>query len=182
MRLHLLLVTIFGILIPYWKGLDFFDPVITAAYACMGPLFSAPASAQSFGASRPQSMREACARAAKTVLYGEALVMIFLLTGTVTVGLSHGARLLLPDLDVIAEAGLLGLAATVAAAGLSAWATLHFSPAAARLAMRVIFLVLLIVFLYNSRRLTNVTWIGTALCAAAAGVSVLLLRKEVSPR
>ena len=92
-------------------------------------------------------MREACARAAKTVLYGEALAMIFLLTGTVTVGLSHGARLLLPDLDVVAEAGLLGLAATVAAAGLSAWATLHFSPAAARLAMRVIFLVLLIVFL-----------------------------------
>jgi hypothetical protein len=176
------LVAIFGILIPYWKGIDFFDPVIIAAYACMGALFSAPASAQAFAVNRPQSMREAFARIGKAVLYGEGLAMAFLVVGTATVDLMHGGRLLLPEIDTLAEAGLLGLAGTIAVAGLAGWATLRFSPAVARLLMRVLFLSLLIAFFYNARRLTDVALMGTGLCVAAAAIAVLLLRKEVSPR
>lgn len=182
MLLHLLLVAVFGILIPYWKGIDFFDPAIISAYACIGALFSAPAAAQAFSVSRPQSMREAYLRAGKAILYGEGLAVVFLVVGTATVDLSHGGRLILPALDVLAETGLLGLAGTIAVAGLAAWATLRFSREVARLMMRVMFLGLLIAFLYNARRLSDVALDGTALCVAAAAIAALLLRREVSPR
>jgi hypothetical protein len=180
--LHLLLVAIFGVGIPLWKGLDFLDPAITAAYACLGGLFAAPAAAQAFARSRPQSMKEACSRAAKAILYGEGMALTFLIAGSATVSLSHGPRLLLPELDVAAEASILGIAGTVAVAFLAGWATLRFSPVTARLMMRVIFIGLLIAFLYNSRRLADVALQGSLLCIAATAAAVFLLRKEVSPR
>lgn len=179
--LHLFLIAIFGVLIPYWKGADFFDPVITGAYACMGGLFAGPAAAQAFASSRPQSWREACTRAGKAILFGEGLVLSFLVVGTATVCLSHG-RLLLPELDVLGETALLGIAATTAVAALAAWATLRFSAMAARLAMRVVFLGLLMAFYYNARRLADVALSGIALCLIVTAVAVLLLRKEISPR
>jgi hypothetical protein len=180
--LHLLLVAIFGVGIPLWKGLDFLDPTITAAYACLGGLFSAPAAAQAFARSRPQSMKDAFLRIGKAILYGEGMALTFLIIGSATVSLTHGPRLLLPELDVAAEASILGIAATIAVAALAAWATLRFSPTTARMMMRVIFLGLLIAFFYNSRRLADVALQGSLLCIAATAVAVFLLRKEVSPQ
>lgn len=182
MLIHVVLVAIFGVLIPWWKGIDFFDPVITAAYACMGVLFAAPAAAQAFSGSRPQSMRDAYGRAGKAVLYGEGLALIFLTAGTATVSLTHGARLRLPELDVLGETAVLGLAASVAFASLAGWATLRFSAGMARLAMRILFVGLLIAFLYYGRSLPDVALMGSALCAAIAVVNVFLLWREVSPR
>lgn len=182
MLLHLVLVAVFGILIPWWKGVGFFDPVITAAYACMGTIFAAPAAAQAFSAERPQSMREALLKAGRAVLYGEALAAIFLMTGIATVSLTHGPRLMLPELDVLAETALLGLAGSMAVAGLSGWVTLRFSVTAARVMMRLIFLTLLIAFFYSARRLPDVAFAATAYCVAIAAVAVLLLRREVCPR
>jgi hypothetical protein len=98
------------------------------------------------------------------------------------VSLTHGPRLLLPELDVAAEASILGIAGTIALAALAAWATLSFSPATARMLMRVIFIGLLIAFFYNSRRLADVALQGSLLCIAATAIAVFLLRKEVSPR
>ena len=181
MLLHLFLIAIFGVLIPYWKGADFFDPVITAAYACMGALFSGPAAAQAFALSRPQSMKEAYSRAGKAILFGEGLVILFLVLGTATVSFDHG-RPMFPELDVVAEAGMLGLAAATAVACLAGWATLRFSPMVARLQMRIVFLGLLLAFYYNARRLTDVAVQGIVLCAIATAVGVWLLRKEVCPR
>lgn len=182
MLLHLLLVAIFGVLIPWWKGIDFFDPVITAAYACMGVLFAAPAAAQAFSASRPQSMKEAYLRAGKAVMYGEGLAIAFLVVGAATVSLTRGPSLRLPQLDVLGAAAVLGLAASVAFASLAGWATLRFSAAMARMAMRIIFVSLLIAFVYYGRRLPDVALLGSAWCAAIAAVAVFLLWKEVSPR
>jgi hypothetical protein len=180
--LHLALVAIFGVLIPWWKGVDFFDPVMTAAYACMGVLFAAPAAAQAFSANRPQSMKEAYARVGKAALYGEGLALVFLVAGTATVSVTHGARLRLPQLDVLGETAVLGLAASVAFASLAGWATLRFSEAMARLAMRIMFLSLLIAFFYYARRLPDVALMGSALCAVIAAATVFPLWKEVSPR
>lgn len=174
-------MVIFGVLIPYWKGADFFDPVVTAAYMCMGGLFSGPAVAQAFAVSRPQSMREACGKAGKAILFGEGLVILFLVLGIATVSVEH-RRLMLPQLDVVAEAGLLGLTAAVAVASLAGWAALRFSPMGARLMMRIVFLGLLLAFYYNARRLTDVAAQGIVLCAVASAVGVWLLRKEVSPQ
>ncbi len=175
-------MAVFGILIPWWKGVDFFDPVITSAYACMGVIFAAPAAAQAFSVSRPQSMREAFLYAGKAVLYGEGLAAIFIIAGIATVSLTHGGRLMLPELDVLGETALLGMAGSVAVAGLAGWVTLRFSAAAARVMMRLIFLTLLIAFFFSARRLPDVAFAATAYCVAIAAAAVLLLRREVCPR
>ncbi len=182
MLLHLALVAVFGILIPWWKGVDFFDPVITAAYACMGIIFAAPAAAQAFSADRPQSMKEALRRMGRAVLYGEGLAAIFLVVGVLTVSLTHGPRLMLPELDVLGETAVLGLAGSVAVAALAGWVTLRFSATAARMMMRLIFLSLLLAFFYSARRLPDVALQGAAYCVAVAALAVLLLRREVCPR
>jgi hypothetical protein len=180
--LHLILVAVFGVGIPYWKGLDFLDPTITAAYACIGCLFAAPAAAQAFAASRPQSMKDAWLRVGRAILYGEGMAITFIVVGTLTVSLTHGPRLLLPELDVWAEASILGLAGTLAVSVLAGWATLRFSPMVARLMMRGIFLALLIAFFYNSRRLADVALEGSLLCLLVTAIAAFLLRKEVSPQ
>ena len=127
-------------------------------------------------------MKDAFLRIGKAILYGEGMALTFLIIGSVTVSLTHGPRLMLPELDVAAEASILGIAATIAVAVLAAWATLRFSPTSARMMMRVIFLGLLIAFYYNARRLADVALQGSLLCIAAAAVAVFLLRKEVSPQ
>lgn len=175
-------MAVFGVLIPWWKGVDFFDPVITAAYACMGIIFAAPAAAQAFSGERPQSMQAALRKAARAVLYGESLAAIFLIVGIATVSLTHGPRLLLPELDVLGETAVLGLAGSIAVAGLAGWVTLRFSARAARMLMRLIFLSLLIAFFYSARRLPDVALTGAAYCVAMAALAALLLRREVYPR
>ncbi len=182
MLLHLALVAVFGILIPLWKGVDFFDPAITAAYACIGMIFAAPAAAQGFSISRPQSMGEAFSRVGKAVLYGEVLAVLFTMVGVATVSLTHGPRLMLPELDVLGETALLGLTGSVAVAGLAGWVTLRFSATAARMGMRLIFLALLVAFFFSARRLPDVALGAAAYCVAIAAVAVLLMRREVAPR
>src|SRR6185295_18338909 len=113
--LHVALIVVFGVLLPHRKGIDFLDPVMISAYACMGVIFAAPAAATAFAKSRPQSMREAFARAGKAAGYGEGLALIMLIAGVITVNLGRG-RVRLPELDTLAESGLLGAVGTIAAA------------------------------------------------------------------
>jgi hypothetical protein len=127
-------------------------------------------------------MKEAIGRTGKAILYGEGMAISFIVLGTATVSLSHGPRLMLPEIDGLTEALILGFAGTAAISALAGWATLRFSPSAARLIMRVIFLSLLIAFFYNSRRLVDVALEGAMLCVIATGIAVLLLWREVSPR
>ena len=117
----------------------------------------------------------------KAILFGEGLVFACLALGTATVSFDH-SRLLLPELDVLGETGLLGLAGAVAVTALASWSALHFSPMTTRLLMRLLFFGLLLGFYFNARRLTDVAVPGIALCVAAAASGVYLLRKEVCPQ
>jgi hypothetical protein len=179
--LHLVLIAIFGVLLPLRKGISFLDPVMISAYACLGVLFAAPAAAIAFSKDRPQTMREAFWRTAKAVGYGEGLAAIMLVAGVVTVSIS-GGRLLLPELDVLAEALLLGLFGSIALALLAGWMTLRFSAGAARYGMRAIFLGLLLLFLFQAQRLPEVPLRGVELSVALSALMVILLRREVHPR
>ena len=146
MLLHLALVAAFGILIPWWKGVDFFDPVSrrrTPVWELSSRRLRLPVR---LSADRPQSMKEAYRRVGRSVLYGEGLAAVFLIVGALTVSLTHGPRLMLPELDVLGETAILGLAGSIAVAGLAGWVTLRFSATAARIMMRLIFLSLLIAF------------------------------------
>jgi hypothetical protein len=179
--LHLALITIFGVLLPLRKGLGFLDPVMISAYACLGVLFAAPAAAMAFSKSRPQTMRATFGRIAKAVGYGEGLALVILVAGVATVSVDR-RRLLLPELDVLAEAALLGLAGSIALALLAGWMTLRFSASAARLGMRVIFLGLLLLFAFQAQRLPEAPLRGVELSVALSALMVILLRRQVHPR
>jgi hypothetical protein len=168
-------------MLPLRKGISFLDPVMISAYACLGVLFAAPAAAVAFSKGRPQTMREAFWRTAKAVGYGEGLAAAMLVGGVVTLSVSRG-RLLLPELDVLAEAALMGLAGSIALALLAGWMTLRFSAGAARYGMRAIFLGLLLLFLLKAQRLPEVPLQGVEISVAVSALMVILLRRQVHPR
>lgn len=180
--LYAALIAVFGVLLPWTKGLDFLDPVMTAAYACLGVLFAGPASAEAFAEKRPDSMKTALRSVAKAVIYGEGLAVAMLIAGVATVSISRGRRLRLPELDVLGEAGLLGLMASTALALIAGWITLRFSHGAARRALRYVFLAMLAAFFFWSRWLPEAALRGAALAAVVAGAMIFVLRRQVEPR
>jgi hypothetical protein len=180
--LYAALIAVFGVLLPWTKGLDFLDPVMTAAYACLGVLFAGPAAAEAFAEKRPDSLRAALLGVAKAVVYGEVLAVVMLIAGVATVSISRGRGLRLPELDVLGEAGLLGLMASTALALLAGWITLRFSHGAARRALRFVFLAMLIAFFYWSRWLPDAALRGAAVAAVIAGVMILAMRRQLEPQ
>jgi len=179
--LHLVLIAIFGVFLPFRKGLEFLEPIMISAYACLGVLFAAPAAATAFSKGRPQSMREAGVRTAKAVGYGEGLALVILITGVLTVSVAH-RRLLLPELDVLGAAAVLGLAGSMALALLAGWMTLRFSAGVARMGMRVIFIGLLVLFVLRGERLPDIPVRGVELSVALSALMIILLRREVHPK
>ena len=125
-------------------------------------------------------MKEAWWRTAKAVGYGEGLALTMLIAGVVTLSVSRG-RLLLPELDVLAQAALLGLAGSIALALFAGWMTLRFSAGAARMGMRVIFLALLFLFWFQAQRLPEIPLRGIELSVALSALMMILLRREVRP-
>lgn len=180
--LHAALVAVFGVLLPYRRGISFLDPVMVSAYACMGLIFSAPAAVDAFDRSRPQSMKDAVRRVALAAGYGEGLALLMFLLGMVTVNIGRRGRMRLPELDILGESGLLGIAATVTMALFAGWMTLRFSSRTARLGTRAVLLFLLLEFWRHSARLPEVGLTGAGLCAVLVGILTPLLHREVHPR
>jgi hypothetical protein len=173
--IHLALLAVFGVFVPWMKGLEFTDPAILSAYLCMSVVFAAPSAAEAFSSNdAPRSMAEASARILVAVFYGETLVVTMLLTGLVTLVSTHPrAALFPPDLPTLAAAGVLGITASFALAAAAAWITLRFSANAARSALRVIFLVLLLMFYYWSRWLPDFALTGALVCVIL-GIAMML--------
>lgn len=179
--LHFVLFAIFGIFLPLRKGLGFLEPIMITAYACLGVLFAAPAAASAFAKGRPQSMREAGMRTSKAVGYGEGVALVMLSGGVAAVSLTQG-RMLFPELDVLAEGTLLGLAASLALALFAGWMTLRFSASAARMALRAVFIGLLVLFVLRGERLPEIPVRGVELSVAVSALMVILLRREIHPK
>ena len=176
---HVALVAVFGVFLPWMKGIDFLDSVMTAAYACLGVLFAAPAAAQAFSDERPGSIAGALACVAIAVAYGEFLALVILLAGFMTVYLSHPSFMIPPDLTTLTRASALGLAAATALASVAGWVTLRFSAAAARLALRAIFLALLVLFFYRYRWLPDVAGTAAIVATGVAAIAIVALRWEI---
>ena len=178
--IHVALIAIFGVYLPWIKGVDFMDPVITAAYACLGILFAAPAAAQVFKAAVPLTMPAAMTRVAVAVLYGELMAAVNLAAGFATVYATHRRSFVLgPDLETLTGGAALGLTASVALAAAAGWITLRFSAGAARGALRVTYLLLLALFLFRSRWLPDVALRGALLALLAAVAAIFALRSVV---
>jgi hypothetical protein len=174
--IHLALVAMFGVFLPWTKGLDFLDPVMTTAYVSLGVLFAAPAAAQAFAEGGAPSLKQILARIFVAAVYGEAMAVAMLVAGVATVSVTH-RRLLLPVLDTLASGGALGLSASLALASVAGWVTLRYSAAAARTAMRLIFLALLAAFFLRSRWLPDVAGTGALISLAVSAAALIALRR-----
>ncbi len=179
--IHLAIIGVFGILLPWMRGIDFLDPVMTAAYACLGVLFSAPAVAQGFALDRPSSMMDAVIRITLAVAYGEAMAIAILLAGFGTVYAANRFAFA-PELLTLGEACVLGLAASLALASTAAWITLRFSSAVARNSLRVMFLLLLYVFFLKSRWLPDVAVEGSIISLGVALLAMFAVRRQIGAR
>jgi hypothetical protein len=177
--LHITVVVVFGVFLPWWLGIQFLDPVTIAAYSCLGILFAAPAAAQGFAGDRPGSMSEALARIAVAVLYGEAMAIAILLAGFMTIFMTHARVFLAPDFVSLGEAAALGISASLALASIAAVVGLMLPKSAARMVLRVIFLSLLLLFFFRSRWLPDVELTGTALCLAVTVAAIVALRRFI---
>jgi len=173
----LVTVIVFGILVPWYKGFTMLDARMIAAYGCLALLFVAPASAESSGTG--------LSRIAMVVAFGWGVTVITMITAMITVAVAytHGSMPPAP-FQAIAAVLTCSLAASTAVAALSALISSRFSPAAAKAAMRLLFLLLLLAFAFNSRlpdrwqiyladhttrrAITELAWQGSAVFAIVA--------------
>lgn len=177
---YLLLVLVFGVVVPRMKGLEFFDPVLMSAYACIGMVFSGPAAAQAFG-TKPGSFGEALRWVFQAVLFGEIVAAAMLAAGVLTVYLTHlRSVFFLPDLVQLATSAALGLTASLALASMAAWLTRRFSSGVARGTLRGVFLALLVLFFLREQWLPAAAGLGIPIALAVAGVFLDLLRRELN--
>ena len=174
--IHLAIVAVFGVALPWYRGMEFWDPVMLAAYACFGLLFTAPAAAEAFSADRPVNFAEALIRIGKAILYGEGMALTILAAGLLTVYLTHRRLRLPPDLESLTQAALFGLAASLALAAVAAWISLQFSAGIARTALRIIFLGLLWVFFSYSRWLPDVAGRAALASVSVAAAALIAMR------
>jgi hypothetical protein len=162
--IHSAVLGLFGVVLPYLKGIEFLDAVILGAYACLGLVFAAPSAAAPLESAPPA---RALARVAVCVAYGSAMSWILLACGLAVVYFSSPFMIGL-DLRALGESVLFGAMLCAAAASLAAFLALRVSAAAARAAMRAVFLGLLLAFLWNARRLPEISLPGAGIAGAVA--------------
>jgi len=176
LAIHLSLLAAFGIFLPWLKGVEFMNPALPTIYACLGPLFAAPALVQLLREG-DSGWTTTSARIAAATAYGEGMTVALLLLGMGTVLVFHRlAYLYLPDPILLGEALLLGLGLTLALTAMSAWITIQFSGRIAMVVLRILFLMLFALFLLRSWWLPGIAGWG-ALVALAVSACFLLLVK-----
>ncbi|HUA87263.1 MAG TPA: hypothetical protein VMB85_25575 [Bryobacteraceae bacterium] len=178
LAVHIAIIAVFGVVFPWIRPSVFLEPVVIAAYACLGVLFAAPAVAQGFGMKRPQSMNEVVARLLLAVTYGELMTGLILAAAFATIYATR-PYVLAPDVGTLLSAGFFGLTASLAMAAVAGWMTLALSAASARRLMRVVFLVLLFLFFFRSGWLPDVAGEAALVSLAIAAAGLLGLRRAL---
>ena len=176
--IYVLVLLVFGVAVPGAKGLGFFDPALLSAYACIGTVFAGPLAAKEFEA-RPASLGQAIRWIARAALFGESIAAAMLVCGIATVFVRNRAAFFPPDLESLAYSMLLGLAGCFALGSLGAWVTVQFSSGVARMAMRTVFLGLLVLLYLHGQSLPDVAGTGIWISAMASIGFVLLLRRSL---
>ena len=175
--LNIAILLLFGVLFPWKKGLDFPDPVIITAYCCLGVLFAAPAAAQACAENPPQTFPAAGARIFWCVVYGEIMALAMLAGGIATFNVAHWlGQFMYPTFSTAAPALALGITGSTAFASAAGAIALRFSAGAARAALRVMFLGLLVLFFFYSRWLPDVAATGALICLVLSVAILLALR------
>jgi len=139
-----LLVSLFGILVPYYKRYDFLDPVLLAAYFCLPLVLAAPMAADSLAGSA--TTVAATVRSVLLVaLYGWGLGMVIIAAGLITVNavIWHG-HVLMPGAVFLAAGALFSGTSALAVVILGGFIAHRFSASTAKMTLRLLFLSFLI--------------------------------------
>jgi hypothetical protein len=193
--LIILIIVVFGVLVPWFKGFGFVDPRVVLAYGCMSLLFVAPASAEAAaGPLRDTTSRELLTRLSVLVLWGWGIAAIILLTGMVTLNLCYWrGAIVWPPSRLFAAVLLFSLTSSAMIAALAAVLARRFTANGVKSIFRIGFLAILLAFVFSSRlperwqialqdystrrAITSLAWEGSAACAAIAVVlAIVLLR------
>jgi xanthosine utilization system XapX-like protein len=193
----LVVVAVFGVLVPWYKGATVLQPLVLLAYALMALLFVAPAGSEFWSAMpTPASPGAMISRMIVIVGYGWGIAVLMLVTAVVTLNLAYRTeRLLMPPTPFLAATLLFSLTASAAVAVVCALLAGRFSAAGAKALVRAFFLLLLCGLAFGSRVLpdswqimladhstrravTRLAWEGSAVSALAVAVGALLLRRS----
>ena len=147
-------VLVFGILVPFYKGLEFLDPVVILVYACMSLLFVVPASADMFAADQPIARAELRSQLGMILAYGWGTTVLMLISGIVTVNVAnwHG-HALVPSTALLSSALLLSLTATMTVICGTALLAKRMGASSAKSLLRMSFLIVLLVAAFGFRYL-----------------------------
>ena len=195
----LVVVLIFGVLVPWYKGVTILQPMVIMAYALMALLFVAPAASEFWPAiPRPASGSVVLGRIAAIVGYGWGIAVVMLTTALVTLNLvNRSERVLIPPRAFLTAALLFSLTASAAVAVLCALLANRLSAATAKAIVRAVFLLVLFGLAFGSRVLpeswqivladhttrraiTRLAWQGSAICAVIAAIGSPFLRRHSS--
>ena len=190
-----IVVLIFGVVVPWYKGVTILQPTIILAYALMALLFVAPAASEFWIAiPNPASRGAVLGRIAAIVGYGWGIALLMLITALVTLNLlNQTGRLMIPPRPFLTAVVLFGLSASAAIAVVCALLAGRFSAAATKAMLRLFFLLVLIGLAFGSRilpeswqivlsehstrrALTRLAWEGSAVCAIVAAAGLFFLR------
>lgn len=198
-----IVVLIFGVLVPWYKGATILQPTVLLAYALMALLFVAPAASEVWSvAPAPLSPLSMLGRIGAIVGYGWAIAVLMLVTALVTLNLmNRSQRIYIPPREFLTAILLFSLAASAGIATLCALLARRVSAAGTKAILRAFFLLLLIVLAFGSRVLpdswqialadhstrraiTQIAWQGAAVSAiiAALGLIFLLRRAGRGPQ
>jgi hypothetical protein len=192
-------VLIFGVLLPWYKGMTMLQPLVVVAYALMGLLFVAPAASEFWSSLEiPASPGSVMARLLAIVGYGWGIALAMLIASMVTLNVAYRSpRLLIPPEPFLASALVLSLTAAAAVAVICALLARRFSASMAKATVRTVFLVVLLVLAFGARvmpeswqieladhttrrAITSLAWEGSIACAVISILGIVLLLR-VSP-
>jgi hypothetical protein len=162
------IIVLFGVVLPLSKGVDYLDPLILAGCLGLSVVIVAPAAASTFSGAEPLDGRAALRRLGIVWLYAWAMGIAVLIAGLITVNVAARYRgALLPRASFIAAALAWSATATLFFGLVSAMVARRYSAGAARNAVRLVFLGL-ILFLFAMARFNGPQWLQTmhAWCTA----------------
>ena len=140
----LILIGVFGILVPLYRSYDFLDPVMLTAYFLMPVVMVAPVAASALAGSA-ESVGATVVPVLRVAFYGWALGIAIVAAGLITVNAGNWHRhLLLPPGQFLGAEAFLSAAACLAAAVVTGLFAHVFSVRAARTIVRLLFLAVLV--------------------------------------
>jgi hypothetical protein len=149
LTINLVLIAAFGCLVPWRRGIDFFDPAVVAGYTAVALLLAS--SAVTALVSGRRTVDSAILSAAG---YGAVLLAIIYGLGISIVNFTyHPSRMLHPDWPLLGSALLFAFSGGLFVAAAAATLAVLFSPEVSRTAIRAIFAIVLLAAYFGKSRL-----------------------------